>query len=58
MPAEVNPDECVGCGSCESVCPTGAISMEDELAVVDADKCDECETCVEECPVEAISMKK
>ncbi len=58
MPAVVDPDECVGCGSCESVCPTGAISVnEEDIASVDPDKCDECETCIQECPVEAISMK-
>lgn len=57
MPAYVNPEECVGCGSCESVCPSTAISMDGELAVVNTEKCDECETCVQECPVEAISMK-
>jgi Fe-S-cluster-containing hydrogenase component 2 len=34
-----------------------AISMKDDLAVVDADTCTDCESCVEVCPVEAISMQ-
>ena len=27
----INPDECVDCGACEPVCPTGAIFYEDDL---------------------------
>lgn len=27
----INPDECVDCGACESVCPTEAIYYEDDL---------------------------
>lgn len=27
----INPDECMECGACESVCPTQAIYAEDEL---------------------------
>jgi Fe-S-cluster-containing hydrogenase component 2 len=33
-----------------------AISMRDDVAVVDPDTCTDCEACVEVCPVEAISM--
>ncbi|MDE2118910.1 MAG: YfhL family 4Fe-4S dicluster ferredoxin [Betaproteobacteria bacterium] len=35
-------DECINCGLCESVCPTGAISQGDEIYVIDSDKCNEC----------------
>ena len=57
MPAVVNADECVGCGTCVDECPEEAISMnDDEIAVVDADKCTECGTCVDACPSEAISV--
>ena len=57
MAAEIDRDECVGCGTCVDECPEEAISMDDEeIAVVDADKCNECGTCVEACPSEAISV--
>ena len=27
----INPDECIDCGNCASICPSGAIFVEDEL---------------------------
>ena len=27
----INPDECIDCGMCESVCPVGAIFADSEL---------------------------
>jgi len=27
----INPDECIDCGSCAAVCPSGAIFVADEL---------------------------
>jgi ferredoxin len=27
----INPDECIDCGNCASVCPSGAIYVADEL---------------------------
>ena len=57
MPAVVDRDECVGCGTCVEECPEEAITLDDEeIAVVDADKCTECGTCVESCPSEAITI--
>ena len=29
----INPDECIDCGNCASICPSGAIFAEDELPV-------------------------
>jgi ferredoxin len=58
MPAVVNKDECVSCGTCVEECPEEAITLgDDEIAVVNKDKCTECGTCVEACPSEAISVK-
>jgi len=58
MPAVVNREECVSCGTCVEECPEEAISLdEEEIAVVNKEKCNECGTCVEACPSEAISME-
>ena len=55
--AYVISGDCVGCGSCEEVCPADAISEADGKYVIDADACLECGTCEAECPNEAISAE-
>ncbi|MCK4265702.1 MAG: 4Fe-4S binding protein, partial [Thermoplasmata archaeon] len=35
MVAIVNKDECIGCGVCVDACPSDAIKMVDDLAVID-----------------------
>ena len=57
MPAKVDADKCTGCESCLESCPSEAIAMQDEKAVIELDKCVDCGVCVDECPVEAISME-
>jgi ferredoxin len=47
-------DECISCGSCQSVCPVEAISEGDDKYVIDPKLCTDCGTCAEQCPVEAI----
>ena len=46
--------KCIGCGSCSSVCPTGAVALIENKAVVDRNQCSHCFSCVDECPVEAL----
>jgi ferredoxin len=53
--AYVISDDCLSCGTCESECPVGAISMGDDHYVIDADACLDCGTCAGVCPAEAIS---
>ncbi|MCK4376126.1 MAG: 4Fe-4S binding protein, partial [Candidatus Brocadiae bacterium] len=55
--AVVDADKCTGCGLCQEVCPTGAISM-DEVARIDRAQCTGCGQCVAECPEDALSLRK
>jgi predicted Fe-Mo cluster-binding NifX family protein/ferredoxin len=54
--AKVDPENCTRCGACVDVCPFGAISLDDDKAVVDEGACTGCGLCVGECPREAIQL--
>ncbi|MCH3962722.1 MAG: electron transfer flavoprotein subunit alpha [Clostridium sp.] len=49
-------DSCIGCQSCISNCPVGALEMngEDKLTV-NAEKCIDCGKCISICPVSALN---
>lgn len=58
---EVDADKCISCGSCVSLCPVEAITMEDDKKVVfDQSKCvgSTCSACVDACPMRAIKSIK
>jgi ferredoxin len=56
MAAKVDPEKCTGCGACADECPTDAIEMKDDKAVVNEDECVDCGACVDVCPSEAITL--
>lgn len=45
---------CIACGMCQKNCPTGAIALDNNLAVINYDKCIACGKCVEVCPRKCI----
>lgn len=53
---KVCAEGCIGCRICERNCPTGAIVVVDNLAVIDYDKCINCGLCEKKCPMKTISM--
>jgi ferredoxin len=57
MPAKVDKGKCNGCESCVPECPSEAIKMVNDKAVVDVDACVDCGVCVDACPVEAITTE-
>jgi ferredoxin len=58
MPAEVNQENCSGCGDCVEACPTdGTITLANAKAKVDPETCIECNACVDACSSDAMAMK-
>mgnify|MGYP000166419182 CR=1 FL=1 len=51
---KVKSENCTGCRQCYWACPTGAISMEENKAVIDYELCIGCGQCVAACNYEAM----
>jgi len=55
--AEIDPDECVACGTCaDERCQVNAIEEGEEAYRVIREKCIGCGLCVTTCPSEAIRL--
>lgn len=48
---------CIACGICAKSCPQGAITMVDNLPIIDYSKCTGCLTCVAKCPRKTIHAR-
>lgn len=55
---KVNEELCIGCGTCESLCPK-VFKLEDGKSVVISQDCTECncQEVADSCPVNAISLQ-
>ncbi len=55
---QIDPERCVDCGICSSVCPSGALVFEAPTWALrfEAQHCLVCEQCIPSCPFEAISL--
>jgi NAD-dependent dihydropyrimidine dehydrogenase PreA subunit len=53
----IQEEICIGCGCCQSCCPTAAIRYKGLKSMIDQDVCYECGTCLRtaHCPVDAIA---
>jgi ferredoxin len=54
--SQVDPDLCIGCGTCEEICPFHAITITDGYSVIDYNGCMGCGVCGEHCTEGAISL--
>lgn len=53
---EICAESCISCGICAKFCPEGAISMENNLPVINPDICTGCGVCVAKCPRKSIIL--
>jgi benzoyl-CoA 2,3-epoxidase subunit A len=50
----IDPEICIRCNTCESICPVQAITHDSRNYVVDAVKCNLCMDCISPCPTGSI----
>ncbi len=54
--AQVDNERCMGCGTCQIVCPTEAIRLVKKKARVNEKKCLACPNCTDSCPEGALTL--
>ncbi len=47
---------CTGCGTCIQLCPVDAMTLEDQMTIIDYEGCIGCNNCVDNCPEMAIDL--
>lgn len=53
----IDPETCTGCGDCLEVCPTEALALENDVAIVARpEACNYTAYCEPICPVDAIEI--
>ena len=57
MSIHIDIEKCTGCGSCEPVCPFGAIEVVDDVAQI-KDNCNVCGACQDACDFDAIVIER
>ncbi len=54
--ASINPDKCIGCGKCVSVCRFEAVYSKDDFYQISEMHCEGCGYCAIVCPEKAVQM--
>jgi len=55
--SEIDPEACIGCGTCSDYCQFDALQLIDGLARVNFEKCMGCGVCSSKCDQEAIKLR-
>ncbi len=49
-------NRCIGCRTCEDICPNDALTLAEDGVHIDRDRCQACGTCAAECPGTALEI--